>query len=473
MKLKRLSMGKEILIVDDEADIRMLTSGILEDEGYQTRKAGKSDDALKAVKSRRPDLVLLDIWLQGSDLDGLQVLRRIKHLNPGIPVLMMSGHGTIETAVTAIKEGAYDFIEKPFKADRLLLIVERALEAAELKRENLALRFRAGPELDLIGSSREIKDIRLLIENAAPTNSRILISGPAGSGKEVVARKIHTRSTRSRGPIEIFNCASLSLDRAEEELFGLEPSQNAPSNGASIGAIESAHNGTLVLDEVSDLPIEIQGKLVRVLQEQVFQRIGGTSSVEVDLRVLATNSRNLQKEIADGRFRQDLFYRLNVVPITIPPLRSRREDLGALASHFLRHSCETNGQPLREFAPDAIAMLQNFDWPGNVRELKNIVERIVILGANDVETKVTASALPSEVRGVLVSSAETNWQDEVMGMPLRDARESFEKYYLTRQIERFQGKITKTAEFVGMERSALHRKIKSLSVSLPNKDADS
>ena len=466
-------MAKEILIVDDEADIRMLTSGILEDEGYKTRKAGKSDDALTALKSRRPDLVLLDIWLQGSDLDGLQVLRQIKHLNAGIPVLMMSGHGTIETAVAAIKEGAYDFIEKPFKADRLLLIVERALEAAELRRENLALRFRAGPELDLIGTSREIKDIQQVIENAAPTNSRILISGPAGSGKEVVARKIHASSTRSRGPIEIFNCASLSPERAEEELFGVEPIQNTPSSGASIGAIESAHNGTLVLDEVSDLPVEIQGKLVRVLQEQVFQRVGGTSFVEVDVRVLATNSRNLQKEIADGRFRQDLYYRLNVVPITIPSLRNRREDLAALASHFLCQSCETNGQPRREFAPDAIAMLQSFDWPGNVRELKNIVERIVILGGGHTETKVTASALPSEIRGVISSANETIWQDEIMGMPLRDARESFEKYYLTRQIERFQGKISKTAKFVGMERSALHRKIKSLSVSLPNKDSDS
>ena len=269
-------------------------------------KRGKVMMRLAALESRRPDLILLDIWLQGSDLDGLQVLRRIKHLNAGIPVLMMSGHGTIETAVAAIKEGAYDFIEKPFKADRLLLIVERALEAAELRRENLALRSQAGPELDLIGTSREIKNIRQVIQNAAPTNSRILISGPAGSGKEVVARKIHAISKRSRGPIEIFNCAS-SLERADQELFGVEPGQNAPSIGASIGAIESAHNGTLVLDEVSDLPIEIQGKLVRVLQEKVFQRIGGKSHVEVDIRVLATNSRNLQKEIADGRFREDLF----------------------------------------------------------------------------------------------------------------------------------------------------------------------
>ena len=465
-------MTKEILIVDDEADIRMLTAGILEDEGYQTRKAGKSDDALAALKSRRPDLVLLDIWLQGSDLDGLQVLRRIKHLNAGIPVLMMSGHGTIETAVAAIKEGAYDFIEKPFKADRLLLIVERALEAAELRRENLALRSQAGPELDLIGTSREIKNIRQVIQNAAPTNSRILISGPAGSGKEVVARKIHACSKRSRGPIEIFNCASLSLERTDQELFGVEPGQNAPSIGTSIGAIESAHNGTLVLDEVSDLPVEIQGKLVRVLQEKVFQRIGGKSSVEVDIRVLATNSRNLQKEITDGRFREDLFYRLNVVPITVPSLRNRPEDLTALASHFLRHSCEVNGQQLREFAPDAIAMLQSFDWPGNVRELKNIVERIVILSADNTESTVSVTALPSEIRGALASGAEPNWQDEVMGMPLRDARESFERYYLGRQIERFQGKISKTAQFVGMERSALHRKIKSLSISLPHKDVD-
>ncbi len=462
-------MSKEILIVDDEDDIRMLTSGILQDEGYETREAGKSDDALLALTSRRPDLVLLDIWLQGSELDGLQILRRVKKLHAEVPVLMMSGHGTIETAVAAIKDGAYDFIEKPFKADRLLLIVDRAIEAAELRRENLELRFRAGTDTTLIGSSRAIRDIRHIIEQVAPTNSRVLISGPAGCGKEIVARSLHTLSKRSGGPFKILNCASLSPERAGEELFGIEHLSDIESKPSTVGAIESAHNGTLLLDEVADLPIEVQGKLVRVLQEQKFQRIGGARAVEVNVRFMATTSRNLESGISAGNFREDLFYRLNVVPIIIPPLRERREDLPELAAYFLRHACKTSGQPIRSFAPEAVAILQSYDWPGNARELRNIVERMMILSPGESGDSITGEALPSEIRSTPLPVSADNWQIQVMGMSLRDARESFEKHYISLQLQRFEGNISRTAEFIGMERSALHRKMKSLSVSVPHK----
>ncbi len=462
-------MAKEILIVDDETDIRMLTAGILEDEGYQTRQADGSKAALASVENRRPDLVLLDIWLQGSELDGLQILRRIKEHHTEIPILMMSGHGTVETAVAAIKDGAYDFIEKPFKADRFLLAVDRAIEAAELRRENVELRFRAGPETDLIGASRVIRDIRQIIEQAAPTNSRVLISGPAGCGKEVVARALHAVSLRANGPFEILNCASLSPERTEGELLGVETQGGDAAVGSRVGTIEAAHNGTLLLDEVSDLPLALQGKLVRILQDQAFQRIGSNSTVEVNVRFIATTSRHLEHEIAAGRFREDLFYRLNVVPIEVPPLRSRREDLPDLADHFLRRSCEISGQPSRSFAPDAIAALQSYEWPGNVRELKNIVERMMILSASKPGKMVTAAALPSAIYGAQSHSSAADWQAEVIGMPLREARESFEKQYLSRQLQRFEGNISKTAEFIGMERSALHRKLKSLAVSIPEK----
>ena len=462
-------MAKEILIVDDETDIRMLTAGILEDEGYQTRQAGGSKAALTSVEYRRPDLVLLDIWLQGSELDGLQILRRIKEHHTEIPVLMMSGHGTVETAVAAIKDGAYDFIEKPFKADRLLLAVNRAIEASELRRENLELRFRAGPETDLIGASRAIRDIRQIIERAAPTNSRVLISGPAGCGKEVVARALHAVSLRASGPFEVLNCTSLSPEHTEGELFGVEFQDGDVVGGSRVGTIESAHNGTLLLDEVSDLPLELQGKLVRILQDQAFQRIGSNSTVEVNVRFIATTSRHLEHEIAAGRFREDLFYRLNVVPIEVPPLRSRREDLPDLADHFLRRSCEISGQPIRSFAPDAVAALQNYEWPGNVRELKNIVERMMILSTSEPGKVVTAAALPSAIHGTESDTSTTDWQAEVMGMSLREARESFEKYYLSCHLQRFEGNISKTAEFIGMERSALHRKLKSLAVSIQEK----
>ena len=362
--------SEDILIVDDEADIRELVAGILEDEGIQSRGAGDSDSALAAVAARRPSLVLLDIWLQGSRQDGMALLEQLRHEHPSVPVVMMSGHGTIETAVQAIKLGAYDFIEKPFKVDRMILVVRRAIETARLRRENEELRLRAGPGLELIGQSTIIGHLRHAIERVAPTNSRVLIQGPAGCGKELVARLIHSRSRRSEGPFVVLNCASMAPDRMESELFGVEQTPSGSEASRKVGTFEAAHNGTLLLDEVVDMPIETQGKIVRVLQEQVFQRVGGQTRVEVDVRVIATTTCDLTEEIRGGRFREDLFYRLSVVPLRVPALKERRDDIPLLARHLMTRSAAVSGKPVRELSEDAVAALQTYDWPGNVRELK-------------------------------------------------------------------------------------------------------
>jgi len=463
-------MSQEILIVDDEADIRVLTSGILDDEGYQTRAAGTSDEALAAIETRRPGLVLLDIWLQGSALDGLQILKRIKADHPSIPVLMMSGHGTVETAVAAIKDGAYDFIEKPFKADRLLMLVERAIEAAQLRQEVAELRQRTGSDFELIGQSKVVRELDQLINRVGPTNSRVLISGPPGSGKEVVARLIHARSQRASAPFVVVNCATMIPERMEIELFGTEGGDGSAGSG-KVGTFESAHNGTILLDEVSDMPLETQGKIVRVLQDQIFERVGGTTRVEVDVRVIATATKNLAAAISSGDFREDLFYRLNVVPIQVPPLSGRRDDIPALASFFLERECAAIGQPVRRLGDDAMAALHAYDWPGNVRELRNVMERILIMAPDDPSEPVTTTALPREVTGLSAGEDNQNQKSQVMGLPLREAREMFERDYLAQQIERFDGNISKTAEFIGMERTALHRKLKSLGVQMPDRAA--
>ena len=466
-------MAQEILIVDDEADIRVLTSGILEDEGYQTRAAGTSAEALNAIETRRPNLILLDIWLQGSELDGLQILKVVRADHPSIPVLMMSGHGTIETAVAAIKDGAYDFIEKPFKADRLILLVERAIEAARLRRENEELRLRAGTEYRLVGDSKIIREVDQLIDRLAPTNSRVLISGPSGSGKEVAARLIHERSPRANAPFVVVNCATMIPDRMEVELFGTEEPGAGDESSGKVGTFEAAHNGTILLDEVSDMPLETQGKIVRVLQEQVFERVGGSTRVEVDVRVIATVTKDLAEEIGAGRFREDLFYRLNVVPIELPPLSARREDIDQLAKYFLKRECEAVGQPVRAVADDALAALHGYNWPGNVRELRNVIERMLILAPGDPSTPLSAAALPHEVTGNGPAAQGPDNKANIMAMSLRDAREVFERDYLAHQIERFDGNISKTAEFIGMERTALHRKLKSLGVQVPDRAATS
>jgi len=453
-------MVHDILIVDDERDIRLLTSGILEDEGYQTREAGDSAAALASIESRQPSLVLLDIWLKGSELDGLEILKIIKQDHPYVPVVIMSGHGTIESAVAAIKDGAYDFIEKPFAADRLVLAVNRAIDAMRLKRENEELRLRAGTEIELVGRSAAINQVRQIIERAAPANSRVLITGPAGSGKEVAARMLHARSRRAGGPLVVVNCANMEPGRVESTLFGVETSGENPRK---MGMLEAAHTGTLLLDAVDDMPLETQGKIVRMLQEQTFERVGGTSRVEVDVRVVAATSSDLALKMSEGQFREDLFFRLNVVPISIPSLRERRDDIPLLAAHFMERAAANAGQAPRVFGEDAIAALQAYDWPGNVRELRNVVEWLLIMAPGPTEGPIRADMLPAAVidKTAVPSAAGSG---EIMSLPLRDAREIFEREYLIAQVNRFGGNISKTAAFVGMERSALHRKLKSLGV---------
>ncbi len=452
-------IASEILVVDDEEDIRDLISGILRDEGYETRMAGDSDAAIAAVRARRPQLVILDIWLQGSRLDGIQVLDTLKREHPDVPVVMISGHGTIETAVSSIKNGAYDFIEKPFKSDRLLHVAERALESARLKREVQELKLKAGDDGELIGQSSIIAQLRSLIDKIAPTNSRVLISGPAGSGKEVAARLIHARSRRAGNAFVAINCATMAPERIEAELFGSEQG-DGPNK---IGLFELAHNGTLYLDEVSDMPLETQGKILRVLIDQTFTRIGGTSRVQVDARVICSTTRDLRVETEASRFREDLYHRLNVVPVRIPSLAERRDDIPTLISHFMKRLSAAGGLPIRHIGDDAMAVLQAHGWPGNVRQLRNIVERLLILAGDDLTEAVTADLLPTDL------GSGNGWSggkggDLVISLPLREAREIFERDYLVAQINRFGGNISRTAAFIGMERSALHRKLKSLGV---------
>ncbi|MCQ8278665.1 sigma-54 dependent transcriptional regulator [Acetobacteraceae bacterium KSS8] len=456
-------MAHEILIVDDEPDIRLLLEGILRDEGYETRLAADSDQAIAAFRARRPSLVILDIWLQGSKLDGLGILKAIQGEEPAVPAVMISGHGTIETAVAALQQGAYDFIEKPFQSDRLLAVVRRALEAARLARENAELRLRAGPETTLHGDSAAIVAVRAQIERVASTGSRVLISGAAGCGKEVAARMIHARSRRADGPFVALNCATLAPNRFEEELFGIEGSPDGVQPRRT-GLLERAHGGTLLLDEVADMPAETQGKIVRALQDQTFERLGGSVRVKVDVRVLAITNRDLQAEIAAGRFREDLYYRLAVVPLRVPSLRERREDIPELARMFLARSAETAGLPKRELSADALAALQSYEWPGNSRELRNLMDWLLIMapGGTDV---IRVDMLPPTVGQGAPALLKFDNAADVMGLPLREARDLFETQYLQAQLLRFGGNISRTAGFVGMERSALHRKLKQLGVN--------
>ncbi len=454
-------MAHDILIVDDEPDIRMLVAGILEDEGYETRQAGDADSAIAALRVRRPSLVIEDVWLQGSSMDGLGVLETIHREDPTVPVVMISGHGTIEMAVSAIQLGAYDFLEKPFQSDRLLLVIRRALEAAALARENAELRLRAGPETELTGDSAHVHALRAAIERVGPTGSRVMITGPAGSGKEVVARMIHARSRRADAPFVTLNCAILNPARFEEELFGVEAGADTARRA---GVLERAHGGTLLLDEVADMPIETQGKIVRALQEQAFERLGGASRVKVDIRVIATSNRDLPAEISAGRFREDLYYRLAVVPLRIPALKDRREDVPALASYFLARSAEAAALPPRDLSTDTITALQAYDWPGNVRQLRNLMDWLMIMAPGAPADPIRAEMLPPEI-GAKAPALMADPGADIMTLPLREARDLFETQYLQSQLIRFGGNISRTAQFVGMERSALHRKLKQLGVN--------
>jgi two-component system nitrogen regulation response regulator NtrX len=457
-------MAHEILIVDDEADIRTIIADTLGDEGYETRVAGDADSALAAIRVRRPALVLLDIWLEGSRMDGMAVLDAIRAEHPSVPVVMISGHGTVEVAVAAIRKGAYDFLEKPFKTDRLILVCARAIEAARLRRENEELKFRAGVDWNMVGASAAVAQVNQMIERVAPTNSRVLITGPAGAGKEVVARLIHARSLRREGPFVVLNCATMHPDRMEGELFGVDGAGGA----RKVGTLEQAHGGTMLLDEVADMPIETQAKFLRVLQDQAVQRLNGNEPMKVDVRVIATTSKDLNEQIEQGRFREDLFYRLRVVPIDVPPLRNRREDIPALARHLMTAAAQRAGLPPRQLGEDAIAALQAYNWPGNVRQLCNVIDWLLIM-TPAVETHiVSARQLPPEIIGAEPPLPRLDQAAEIMTMPLREAREAFEREYLMAQIARFGGNISRTAAFIGMERSALHRKLKLLGVA----DAD-
>jgi two-component system, NtrC family, nitrogen regulation response regulator NtrX len=453
-------MASDILIVDDEADIRELVSGILQDEGYLTRTARDSDDALAAIAARRPNLVFLDIWLQGSRLDGLQVLDAVKRENPEVPVVMISGHGNIETAVAAIKRGAYDFIEKPFKADRLVLVADRALETSRLKREVKALK-QLTPST-LVGHSPSVNQLRQTVDKVAPTNSRVLIVGPPGAGKELTARAIHAQSARAEGPFVVINAAAMTPERMEVEMFGIEQADG--THERKIGALEEAHGGTLFIDEIADMPRETQNKILRVLVDQTFQRVGGSTKVSVDVRIISSTGRNIEGEIAAGRFRDDLYHRMSVVPIRVPALAERREDIADLVHYFMEQISHSSGLPKRIIGEDALAVLQSHDWPGNVRQLRNNVERLMILAGGDADAVVTASMLPQDVGSMVPNMPNGNGGEHLMGLPLREAREVFEREYLVAQISRFGGNISRTAEFVGMERSALHRKLKALGI---------
>ncbi len=458
-------MARDILIVDDENDIRDLIAGILEDEGYDARQAHDADSALNEVAKRRPSLIFLDIWMQGSRLDGLQLLDVLQSQHPEVPVVMISGHGNVETAVSAIRRGAYDYIEKPFKIDRLLLITQRAMEATRLRSEVEELRGRGSTQVtDLVGVSAALQNARAVIDKSAPTNSRIFISGPSGSGKGLAARLIHQRSPRAEAPFVEINCSLYSPDEVPVVLFGREIREKTGTVRTEVGALERAHGGTLYLSEVAALPQPVQAMLLRTLVENKFNRVGGTVGVPIDVRIIAGSSQNVAQLIEEQVFRSDLFHRLSIVPLQLSPLRERREDVPPLVELFLDQIARMHNLKSLAIGPDAIAVLQAQEWPGNARQLRNSIERLLILikdspPDNDV---ITAQLLPPDIGEVLPTVGDTDQSAHLMSLPLREAREVFERQYLMAQIERFGGNISKTAEFVGMERSALHRKIKSL-----------
>ena len=448
----------DILIVDDERDIRELISDILKDEGFTTRLAGTSDEAMAQMNEEQPSLMILDIWLKDSRMDGIDILKTVKRDNPDVPVIIISGHGNIEIAVAAIKQGAYDFIEKPFNIDQLMVVITRAMETSRLRRENSELRRKDVTTADMVGSSPAFRTLKSQLDKVTKSNGRVMLTGPAGAGKEIAARYVHANSDLAEGPFVTVNSASIEPDRMEEVLFGRE----STGRGIEPGLLEQAHGGLIYFDEIADMPLGTQSKILRVLTEQQFQRVGGADKVRVDLRVISSTTRNLTNEVEAGNFREELFHRLNVVPIDVPPLADRREDIPELATHFIETFNKSQGLPLRALSEEAVAMLQTMAWPGNVRQLKNVIERVLILGADKGD--IAASEIPGEGRSEEADEGRVVLSGSLATLPLREARELFEREYLLTQINRFGGNISRTANFVGMERSALHRKLKSLNV---------
>jgi two-component system nitrogen regulation response regulator NtrX len=461
-------MPADILIVDDETDIRTLIQGILEDEGYKTRQAENARQVFDHLRMAPANLVILDVWLQNSEFDGLAILEQIKEAHSHIPVIMISGHGTIETAVKAIKQGAYDFIEKPFKTDRLLLMIERALETSRLRQENAVLRQQAEGNSTLVGHSAPMQSLIQLLDKVSQTNSRVLLTGDAGTGKEIAARYIHKQSSRSGKPFMALNCAILNPDRIEIELFGSDTS--AAGGAPHMGVLERADGGTLLLDEVAEMPLETQAKILRVLQDQSFTRVGGQTQIKVDVRILASTGTNLIQAISEGKFREDLYYRLNVVPVHIPSLKERGEDIPLLMDYFMEQNASQTGLVKCNFSEGARAALQSYSWPGNVRQLRNLIEWMMIMAPVNPDTPIQLEDLPPEISQIVSSALKAEWGEDMISLPLREAREVFEREYLLAQVNRFNGNISKTAQFIGMERSALHRKLKSLNINTSERD---
>ncbi len=452
----------DILITDDERDIRELISDILKDEGFTTRLAANADQCMAEIAKDKPALMILDIWLKDSHMDGIDILKSVKRDHPEIPIVIISGHGNIEIAVAAIKQGAYDFIEKPFNIDQLMVVIRRAMETSRLRRENQELKRGDAPSTEMLGDSAAFRSLKSQLDKVTRSNGRVMLTGAAGAGKEIAARYIHAQSNRADAPFVTVASAAIEPERMEEVLFGRE----SPERGIEKGLLEQANGGIIYFDEIADMPLGTQSKILRVLVDQQFTRAGGAGKVQVDLRVISSTTRDLSGLIQTGAFRQELYHRLNVVPIHVPSLDERREDIPLLAEHFIAQLNRSQGLPLRKLADDARAMLQTMNWPGNVRQLKNVVERVLILG--ETSDSISARELPAsdepqsdEGRVVLGGALAT--------LPLREARELFEREYLLTQINRFGGNISRTASFVGMERSALHRKLKSLGVTTANK----